>query len=167
MASDAPKQPASKAPTLVVLIGVATAGILVPLTQHWEGKRNTAYRDQVNVLTICYGDTNNVVRGETDSDAQCLSRLDTQLAAHAQPVLTCTPILKGHPNQLAAAIDLAYNIGGSAYCGSTVAKRFNGPRWGDACQGFLAWSYAGGKQIPGLLARRKDERALCMKELPQ
>lgn len=163
-----PQRPlAQRVPGIVGLLGIATAAILVPLTQGWEGRVHRAYLDPVKVLTICDGDTASVRRGEVDSDTQCDARLDRQLQAHAVPVLACTPALKGHPYQTAAAIDLAYNIGAPAYCRSTVAVRFNAHQWRAACDGLLAWDMAGGKVLPGLLNRRRAERALCLKELPK
>jgi lysozyme len=88
------------------------------------------------------------------------------LADYAQAVLVRNPELRGHPNQLAATVSLSYNIGNSAYARSTVAKRFSAGRWRDACNGFLAWSYAGGRQVNGLLNRRKAERLICLTDLP-
>lgn len=150
---------------LWALIGAA-ALIVAPFTASHEGERHVAYLDPAKVWTICDGDTTDVRPGQRSDHAECMVRLDRQLAAHAQPVLRCTPGLKGHPYQIAAAIDLAYNIGGPAYCGSTVARRFNAGDWRGACDAMLAWVYAKGRKLPGLVKRRQDERALCLTDLP-
>lgn len=97
---------------------------------------------------------------------ECLRALEKQLIAHAEPVLKCTPGLKDHPKQLAAAVSLAYNIGPNAYCRSTVAKRFNAGDWAGACAAFEMWNRAGGKVLKGLVRRRADERRLCETDLP-
>jgi lysozyme len=31
-----------------------------------------------------------------------------------------------------------------------------------ACQQFSRWTYAGGKQLPGLVKRRAEEKQLCL-----
>lgn len=164
--SAAPTRAPVKATALAALVGAACAACLTPLVMHFEGKRNVAYLDPVKVLTICYGDTANVKPGQRATDAECLARLDTQLAAHAAPVLACTPGLAGHPQQLAAAVSLAYNIGAAAYCRSSVDRAFDARQWRAACDGFLAWRYAKGVALPGLLTRRRAERVTCLKDLP-
>ncbi len=148
---------------LIATVGAATAAILTPLVAAWEGKSNDPYRDIVGVMTVCYGETRTAMRRYTN--AECTDMLDEALAGFAAPVLTRNPELRGHPNQLAAAISLSYNIGGQAYARSTVAKRFSAGDWGAACNGFLAWTYAGGKQVKGLLNRRRDERLICLRGL--
>lgn len=162
----APTQPTKKPPikTLAGVIGVAAAAILTPLVMQWEGREHTAYKDIVGVWTICDGDTSNVKPGQVATDAECNARLERQLIAHAEPVLTCTPTLKDKPHALAAASSLAYNIGTSAYCKSTVDRRFDAGDIKGGCDAFLAWRYAGGKEIRGLLNRRNAERAICLKD---
>lgn len=145
-------------------VGVTAAGLLIALVAQWEGKRNDPYRDIVGVMTVCYGETRVAMRRYTD--AECNEMLAGGLNDFAMVVLARNPELRGHPDQIAAATSLAFNIGGSAYNRSTVAKRFTAGRWREACDGFLAWSYAGGRQVKGLLNRRKAERAACLRNLP-
>ncbi|MFV0625209.1 lysozyme [Sphingomonas sp. ac-8] len=167
--SDTATRTRTRLPRLAGLVGIAAAAIVAPFVSGWEsgGKQHlTAYRDIVGVWTICDGDTANVKPGMVETAAGCELRLDRQLAAHAAPVLACTPALKGHPNQLAAAISLAYNIGTNGYCGSTVARRFNADDWSGACDAFLMWNKAGGRVVQGLVNRRRAERDLCRKDLP-
>jgi lysozyme len=139
--------------------------ILVPTVQQWEGREHVPYRDLVNVWTVCDGDTKGVVPGRRETDAQCDARLERQLIAHAKPVLECVPSLTRRPNQLAASVSLAYNIGPSAFCRSTVARRFNAGRWRDGCDAFLMWNKAGGRVIRGLTNRRQAEREICLRGL--
>lgn len=150
---------------LVAVVGLSAAAILVPLVQHWEGTAYKPYRDVANVLTVCTGDTYDV-ENRTYTKAECEQRLERQLIAHARPVLKCTPSLENRPNALAAASSLAYNIGVSAYCRSTVARRFNAGDIAGACDGFLAWRFAAGREIKGLLNRRKAERKICLRDAP-
>jgi len=148
---------------LAALIGTAAAG-LIAVTAQWEGKRNDPYRDIVNVATVCYGETNVPMRRY--SDDECKDMLAGSLAGYAEAVLKRNPELRGHDPQVIAATSLAYNIGPVAYSRSTVAKRFSAGDWRGACDAFLAWSFAGGKQVQGLLNRRRAERDICMRNLP-
>jgi lysozyme len=163
MASKPAKSNASRKGALAVLIGATAAAVLVPTVQHWEGTRYIPYRDVVGIWTTCTGDTANVDPGKVYSRAECEARLERQLIAHAAPVVECVPGITRHPNVTAAAVSLAYNIGPSAFCRSTVAKRFNRGDWKGGCDAFLMWRFAGGREIRGLLNRRKAEREICLR----
>lgn len=140
--------------------GGAAAIALIALVSQWEGKRNEPYRDIVGVWTVCYGETRVAMRRY--SDAECKDMLADGLADFAGPVLAANPELRGHDNQLVAAVSLSYNIGNAAYRRSTVSRKFRAGDWKGACNAFLSWSYAGGKQVKGLLNRRQAERRVCM-----
>ena len=99
------------------------------------------------------------------TDAECKAMLAKSLGSYGNAVLERNPELRNRPYQLAAATSLSYNIGPSAYWGSTVAKRFSAHDWRGGCDAFLAWHYAGGKPVKGLLNRRKAERSLCLTDL--
>lgn len=152
-------------PALIGIIGIAAASYLVSEVQRWEGYSEVPYADVVKVNTVCWGDTKDVRPGLKQTREQCEARLERQLIAHAKPVLQCVPGLKDRPNQLAAAVSLAYNIGTAAFCKSTAAKRFNAGNWRGGCDAFLAWRFAGGREFKGLLNRRKSERAICLRGL--
>lgn len=71
-------------------------------------------------------------------------------------------------NQIGAIVSLAYNIGvgevGGApdFADSTVRRKLiAGDRQG-AADAFLLWKYAGGRELAGLVERRKAERALFL-----
>lgn len=168
-----PQRPTPKTTALVAAVGIVCAGICAPLVATFEsgGQQHlAAYHgklDPPGVWTICEGDTLGVHSGDRETTAGCAIRLDTRLAAFAKPVLAATPGLYGHPNQLAAAISLAYNIGAGGYAKSTVAVRFNQRRWPAACDAFLMWDKAQGKVAQGLLNRRRVERSLCLKDIPK
>lgn len=157
---ETPKRPYA---ALTALIGAGAVAVLVPTVKQWEGTRLVPYRDVARIWTVCTGDTANVVAGRRYSKAECEARLERQLIAHARPVLECVPSLSRRPNQLAAAVSLAYNIGTSAFCRSTVARRFNRGDWKGGCDAFLMWNRAGGRVIPGLTNRRKAERLICLR----
>ncbi len=168
--ADRGNPPRTSRNTLVGVVGLAAAAILAPFVSGWEsgGKpRLAAYRDIVGVWTICDGETLGVKPGMVETVAGCKARDEAALIRHAEPVLACTPGLRGRPNQLAAAVSLAYNIGTGGYCKSTVDRRFDARQWRSACDAFLMWNKAGGKVVNGLDRRRRAERALCLKDLPR
>lgn len=165
---------ASKKPgigALAATVGIAAAAILTPLVSRFEsgGKQHLiAYRDLGGVWTQCDGDTVGVTAlSPKETPAGCAIRLDVRLASTAQRVVACSPGLRGHDPQWAAATSLAYNIGAGAYCGSSVDRRFDAHQWAAACDAFLMWDKVHGKPVAGLANRRRAERALCLKELPK
>lgn len=141
-------------------VGAGAAALLIAAVAQFEGKRNDPYQDIVGVWTVCYGETR--VQMKRYTDAECKDMLADGLADFAKPVLARNPELAGHDPQLAAAVSLAYNIGPQAYARSSVARSFSAGQWRQACDAFLRWSYAGGRQVAGLLKRRKAERVMCL-----
>lgn len=169
MTEKATTPPPARGGKFVAIVGAACAALAMPFVAGWEsgGKEHlVAYRDIVGVWTICDGDTQNVRPGMVETREGCEFRNDRQLAAHAAPVLACTPGLRDRPHQLAAAVSLAYNIGTGGYCRSTVARRFNAGDFAGACDAFLMWNKAGGRVVRGLVNRRRAERAMCRTNLP-
>lgn len=152
---------------LVAVVGSIAAALLFSTVPKEEGTEYKAYRDIVGVWTICQGDTANVRPGMVEDKAGCQKRLEQQLIAHAAPVMACTPTLKeeGRDYQRAAAVSLAYNIGVTAYCRSTVDRMFDARNWKAGCAAFRSWVIAGGKRVQGLVNRREREVAICLKGL--
>ncbi|WP_080429853.1 lysozyme [Burkholderia ubonensis] len=153
---------------LIAVVGVVASGILTAAVQKFEGVKLVGYRDPVGIPTKCVGDTRGVIVGKSYSEAECLESLEKHLMAHASVVLRCTPGLKQHPYQLAAAVSFADNIGPTAYCSSTTARRFNAGDWRGACRamnesdsGRPQWVTARGRMLRGLVKRRAEERSIC------
>jgi lysozyme len=63
----------------------------------------------------------------------------------------------------AALVSFAYNVGGGALCGSTLARKLNAGDTVGACNELTRWDRAGGKRLPGLTKRRAAEREMCLK----
>lgn len=148
---------------LAAIVGATAAAALIALVGQWEGKRNDPYQDIVGVWTVCYGETRVEMRRYTD--AECKVMLADGINDFAKPVLARNPELKDRPNQLVAAVSLAYNIGARNYVKSTVARRFAAGDYKGACDAFLMWNRAGGRVVKGLDNRRRQERQICLKGL--
>jgi lysozyme len=143
----------------------AAALIATPFIAGWEGEKRVTYLDVVKIPTACFGATGPRVGavGTRWTAPQCKTMLDQDVRQHMQGVLKCTPgIASRKPELLAATTSLTFNIGVSAYCRSTVARRFNAGQWKQGCQAFGMWIKAGGKVWQGLVNRRAAEMRICM-----
>jgi lysozyme len=156
------EEPKSGKARLALVAGGAAAGLLA-VVAGFEGFSRDPYRDIVGVMTVCYGETR--VEMRTYTQAECDDMLAEGLAGFAEEVLERNPELEGRDPQLLAATSLAYNIGIGAYRKSTVARRFSAGNWRGACDAFLMWNRAGGREVKGLTTRRQQERAICLRGL--
>lgn len=125
----------------------------------------SVYLDAVGVPTACDGITKGMRLGQRYTEAQCAAKLEDELVEHAAGVVACVPQLYGRTHQGPAAVSLAYNVGVSAFCGSTVARRFRAGRWREGCDAFMMWNKAGGRVLRGLTVRREREAAECRRGL--
>lgn len=150
---------------LTAIVGAAASIALLLYTPSFEGTELKTYRDLGGVLTYCTGATENAAWGATYTPEQCRAQLDRDLARHAEGVMGCVrvPLTDG---QKVAFVDAAYNIGVSAFCGSSMARRANAGDMRGACDALLMWDKVGGKPVRGLTRRRQAERELCLKGLP-
>lgn len=144
---------------LVGLVGAACAAVLITCVPNFEGRVLRGYVDPIGVVTACTGHTATAVLGRPYTKAECDKLLVEDLAAKAEGVKKCVkrPLTTG---QLSAAVSFAFNVGTSAFCRSTFAAKL---RSGDphACAELSKWTKAGGQELPGLVKRRKVERAMC------
>jgi len=76
------------------------------------------------------------------------------------------PLARLTDGQKVAFVDVAYNIGVSGFCGSSMARRTNARDMVGACNSLLMWNKVGGKEVRGLTRRRLAKRELCLKGLP-
>ena len=176
---------------LVALVGAVAATALLSFTPAFEGTELSTYRDMGGVLTYCTGATENAAWGKTYTPAQCRAQLDRDLERHAAGIAQCIPLARLTDGQKVAFVDVAYNIGVSGFCGSSMARRTNAGDMAGACNALMAWNkitvmrpllYDRGRQVKdasckvikrkvveevrGLTRRRQAERELCLKGLP-
>ena len=145
---------------LLAAIGGAAFALAVPLVQKYEGTVLRSYRDPVGIVTACTGHTGPELKmGQTYTRQQCEEMLYKDLAKHAD-ALDCVhqPLTDG---QRAAFVSFAFNVGEGAFCGSTLVRKANAGDIDGACAELSRWTYADGKQLPGLVKRRAAERQLC------
>lgn len=132
-----------------------------------ESLQLKAYVCPAGRLTIGYGHTGVDVRKGmvvTKDQAEALLASDVSKAADTVERLT-----KGVPvngNEFGAMVSLCFNIGGTAFAGSTLLKDVNCGRYEQAADQFTRWTHSGGVVLPGLVRRRSLERALFLTPMP-
>lgn len=144
------------------LLVIGAAGLA--LIQSSEGKRNVSYLDSAGIPTICYGHTGKDVKlGQRATDAQCVALLREDIRVHSAGVSTCTTY-PFNQNQNDAVVSFTFNVGVSAYCKSTMARKINAGDLVGAAAEFPKWDKATvngvSVSLKGLAARRARERDL-------
>lgn len=139
----------------------------IDLIKRFEGCKLSAYQDSVGVWTIGYGHTAKVKRGDTITQPQAENLLRDDLVVFEAGVFKALHGVSATPNQFAAMVSLAFNIGLGAFGRSSVLK-YHRDRAAPETVGraFLLWNRAGGKVLAGLTRRREAERALYLQAEP-
>ena len=138
------------------------------LIASFEGFVPTWYDDGTGVQTIGYGHTGPLPAGVKPplTVAQGLTVLGLDAAQAAAAVNAGLKVRLGviparAQARFDALVSLTYNIGGGAFQSSSLLGEINrkgAPRdWTSCGPLWLEWDHAGGKVLPGLLARRQRE----------
>lgn len=156
---------------LAVLLAAAVA--VEPFTAQREGKRNVAYHDISHPKdgrydAGCFGHTMPYSAGMKFTDAQCDKFLTADEQIAARGIAKC---LSDKPLPFGVAksfVDTALNLGVGGFCKSSMRKKANAGDLAGACKSIELYVYSGGKDCrkrasncPGIISRRRDERALC------
>ena len=140
------------------------AAVAIAIVGGFEGLRTVAYRDQVNIPTICFGETRGVQMGDRKTVAECKAMLGNRLVEFETGMRACLRNPDALPDgPYVAALSLTYNIGTGAFCKSTVRRHLDAGKIREACDAFRLFNRAGGQVNKGLTTRREAERALCLK----
>ncbi len=127
-----------------------------------EGQRSTPYRDVGGVWTVCSGITgSDVVPGHYYSQKQC----DALLVKHLAPVKKAVDGAVKVPidNYTRAALySFAYNVGVTAFKGSSLLRHLNGGNITAACDDLRLWVYVNKQRNRGLINRREIDRQVCL-----
>jgi len=149
-------------------VSLAVAVALPALTAH-EGLRHEPYDDIAGVRTVCYGETEHVEE-RSYSTAECLVMLATRVAGdYEAPIRRCAGAehWDGAPTEVRAThIGVAYNIGVSGWCGSSMRRRLDHGDIDGSCDALLKWDRARvhGRLtvVQSLAERRREEREFCL-----
>ena len=135
------------------------------LIKRHEGMRLHAYRCPAGIWTIGIGHTGDDVAPDSEIDEEDAERLlddDLSVAYAAIEQLVDVPL---NQNEFDALCSLIFNIGREAFKSSTLLKLLNQDQRYPAAQQFLRWVHAGREVLPGLVARREEERALFLESV--
>lgn len=144
----------------VGVLSLSAAG-LIGIASH-EGFSDMAYIPIAgDVPTIGFGSTEGVQLGNKITVPEALERLHRDVGNAESAIGQCVtvPLSQGEYD---AFTSLAFNIGSSAFCSSTLVRKLNGGDYEGACQEIRKWVYSGGRKIQGLVNRREDEYRMCM-----
>jgi len=154
--------------TSLVVSALAVASIA-----GYEGFRERAYDDGVGVQTIGFGSTHRadgtpVQRGDRTDPVRAVRQLAADADATARALAACigpVPLTQG---EFDAYVSWAYNVGTTAACRSTLVRKLKQtpPDYAGACAELLKWTRAGGRELPGLVKRRRAEYQECIGSTP-
>lgn len=158
------------------------------LMHRYEGFRNRPYLCPAHIWTIGYGHVLYqeqirlpMVRTEAKPAAvirqeyplqpednrvwtkQEINELFAQdVATFERGVLRLVPGVVGRQGSFDALVSISFNFGLGNLQRSTIRMKANRGDWEGAAEAFMAWTKGGGRVLPGLVKRRKDERALFL-----
>lgn len=156
---------------MVAALSLSAAG-LVGLAMR-EGYTDRAVRPlPTDVPTVGFGTTRHadgspVRMGDTTTPPAALARklADVQQFEGALRLCVRVPL---HQHEYGAFLSLAYNVGGQAFCASSLVGKLNAGDYAGACAEIERWVYFQGRdcrdpahRCRGLAVRRQAERALC------
>jgi lysozyme len=131
----------------------------------FEGFRGHLYNDPAGHCTIGYGHLVHLgpcngteppgwKDGITQQEALDLLRRDAGSPAAAINRSVRVPL---NQSQFDALTSFTYNVGNGAFAGSTLLRKLNIGDYGSVPSELMRWVKAGGKTLPGLVARRRAE----------
>ena len=157
------------------------------LMHFFEGYRNKPYRCSAAIWTVgwghaMYADQLNLpnvrkegytglirsdyqLKGEDNrvwSKDELVNLFKVDINTFERGVLRLSPVLASHQSKFDSVVSFAYNAGLGNYQRSTIRIKVNRGDWEGAAEAFMMWTKAGGKEVSGLVKRRKAEVALFL-----
>ena len=131
------------------------------LVKEFEGLRLKAYKCPAAVWTIGYGHTSAAGSPMVTSDleitrdaAEEILKRDMVQYEDGVKKFVKVELTQG---QFDALVDFAYNAGVGALQKSTLLKKVNAEKFDEVPAEFMKWTKGGGKELPGLVRRRRAE----------
>ena len=141
---------------------LATTGLFIA---KYEGLILGTYLDPVGILTSCFGHTGSELKlNQKFTEDQCLKTLAKDLEKHNKEMMKHIKVSLSDEEH-AAYLSFVYNVGVGNFKSSTLLKNLNTNKREEACNQLTRWVFAKGKKLKGLVARRGEERKLCLSGL--
>ncbi len=134
----------------------------INLIKHYEGFSANTYICPAGYETIGYGHKlleQEKYRTISRSDAENLLSHDLYKSEIAVIKLIDVPL---SDNQFSSLVSFVFNLGSGALQRSTLRQKINYGLHKEIEKEFMRWVYAGGKKLPGLIARRRKESILFL-----
>lgn len=140
---------------------VLSAGAFVGILAHESYTGTAVIPVPGDVPTIGFGTTGGVKMGDTITPPKAAARALADVQKFEGALRQCVKVpLAQHEYDV--YISLSYNIGSTAFCGSTLVRKLNAGDYAGACAEILKWDKFKGKPLRGLTIRRQDEYRGCM-----
>lgn len=110
--------------------------------------------------TTVYPDGTPVKLGDTATRKEAVAYFQHDLDAFERGVKRCVKVPL-YQYEYDAYMSLTYNIGVTAFCGSTLVRKLNSGDYSGACAQISRWNRAQGREVKGLTNRREQERKTC------
>lgn len=131
----------------------------IELIKKFEGCKLTAYLCPAGILTIGYGHTKAVQKGQVITQSQAEELLKQDLKIYEDAVKRNIKVNISQ-SMFDALVSFTYNLGEGNLRSSTLLRLLNSKDYYGASQEFVRWNKAGGKVLAGLTKRRESERNL-------
>jgi lysozyme len=171
--------PAQRLALLFTALSMGAGGYIAA-----EGWVLKGYPDPVRgaaLPTACGGVTEGVVLGKVYTEQQCLEMQAMAMVKNVSPILSCVPdsfpVTGGA--YLQSMGDTSFNIGPPTFLKSTMCRKMQAGDYNAACDAILLYDKArmraGGPLLDcniranncyGVIVRRKEQRAACLKAIP-
>lgn len=157
------------------------------LMHQYEGYRNKPYLCPAHIWTIGYGHVlyqdqiklpvvrkegyTGLIRKEyplRQEDNRVWTKEEIEklfaddVASFERGVLRLAPAVLGRQGAFDACVSFSFNAGLGNFQRSTIRMKANRGEWEAAAEAFMQWTKGGGKELPGLVKRRKAEKALFL-----
>jgi lysozyme len=134
----------------------------VNLIKEFESFEPHPYVCPAGKLTIGYG---HVIKPDEQFDdlteQEASSLLAKDLTPREEAVHRQVHVKLSQP-QFDALVSFVYNVGEGAFAMSTLLHKLNNRDYLGAAGEFRRWKYGGGKELPGLVRRRRREEELFL-----
>lgn len=114
-----------------------------------------------DIPTLGFGTTEGVRLGDTITPPQAVQRALRDVARYEGAIKQCV-VVPLHQHEYDAYLSLAYNIGPTAFCGSTLVRKLNALDYTGGCREILRWDRFKGQPLRGLTLRRQAEYRQCL-----
>lgn len=131
----------------------------ISLIKEFEGLSLDAYLCSAGVMTIGYGHTGGVQKGDRITEKKAEELLQDDLKKFENGVLRLVRVPLNQ-NQFDALVSFAFNLGVGNLGKSTLLRKLNGGDFAGAATEFVRWNKAGGRELAGLTRRRNAEAEL-------